>query len=285
MPYTLTEFDNVPLPIAMPEDDLSTGAVDSSLLNSIGGVYNYFGSAQRLPRRHQFMHKGKYEGDVTYRITDTNYFRITEDGAYRVTATAAIADLHGKVNDLKAKIGVLGDLWRRRLADDEMSFKRCRLLKVNHVEVIDNANMVSEVESVFETSDVGWRSESAVVTSESAAAGVGEALNVPNGGSMQVLDAILTVERTSGTITAVTIAGAGIDITWTGSIGAGESLVIDSGLQTVQVGDDDEYDGFVLNAGHTVDGWLPLVLGANVLTVTVTGGNADVSVEHFDQWP
>ena len=285
MPYTLTEFDSVPLPIAMPEDDLSTGTVDSSLQDSIGGVYNYFGSAQRLPRRHQFSHRGKYEGDVAYRITDTNYFRVTDSGLVRVTATAAIADLHGKVNDIKGKIGVLGILWRRRLADDELTWKQCRLLKVNHVEVIENANMVSEVESIYETSDVGWRSENAVVTSESAADGVGEALNVPNGGTIPVHDVILSVERTSGTITAVTIVGAGIDITWTGSIAAGETLTIDSGLQTVQVEDDDEYSGFVLGAGHTVEGWLPLTLGANVLTVTVTGGNADVSVEHFDQWP
>ena len=285
MPYTLTEFDNVPLPIAMPEDDLSTGAVDSSLLDSIGGVYNYFGSGQRLPRRHQFAHSGKYEGDVSYRITDTAYFRVTDSGLVRVTATAAIADLHGKVNDIKGKIGVIGMLWRRRLADDEMTWKQCRLLKVNHVEVIENANMVSEVESIFETSDVGWHSENAVVTSASATAGVGEPLNVPNGGTIQVQDAILSVERTSGTITAVTITGTGIDITWTGSIGAGETLVIDSGLQTVMVEGDDEYDGFVLGASHTVEGWLPLALGANVLTVTVTGGNADVSVEHFDQWP
>jgi hypothetical protein len=285
MPYILTEFDNVPLPVAMPEDDLSTGMVESSLLDSIGGVYNYFGPAQRLPRRHQFAHRGKYEGDVTYRIIDTNFFRVTSDGLVRVTASMALADLHGKTNDLKAKIGVWGQLWRKRLADDEMTWKWCRLLKVNHVEVIENANMVSEVESIYETADVGWRSEDPVVTSESASDGVGASLNVSNSGTIQVRDAILRVERTSGTITQVTITGIGIDITWTGSIGSGETLVIDDGAQTVQIGSNDEYDGFVLGAGHTVDGWLPLDIGVNTLTVTVTGGNADVSVEHYNQWP
>ena len=47
----------------------------------------------------------------------------------------------------------------------------------------------------------------------------------------------------------------------------------------------DNYDGFDLNAGHTVNDWLPLSPGATILFVTVAGGNADVSVEFYPAWP
>lgn len=285
MPYRLIEFDGVPLPLAMPEDDLSTGTVETSLLDSIGGVYNYFGSTQRLPRRHQFPHKGKYVGEVAIRVTSDGDIRVTSDGDMRVTAPSTIADLQGKTDDLKAKIGMWGRLWRERMADGLLTWKTCRLLHVKHVETVVQANVISEVESTFETDMAGWRDEDITTSLVSATNGVPIPLLVSNSGLMTVEDAILRVARTSGTITAVQVTGAGIDIIWAGTIGAGQTLTIDCGRQTVLRGTSDQYSGLTLNLGHTVNGWLPLVQGANILTVTITGGNANVSMEHYNQWP
>jgi len=285
MSYKLTDFDGVPLPDAMPTDDLSTGMVESSLRDSIGGVYNYFGSAQRLPRRHQIPHKGKYVGEVDVRVTSDGDTRVTSDGDTRVTAASKLADLAGKTDDLKSMIGKWAPLWRERLTDGQLTWKQCRLLQVRHVETVEQANVVSEVETVFETSDVGWRSEGAVTTSVNAVGGTPVALNVPNAGALQVNDAIVRIARTSGTITQVSITGAGIDITWTGSIGASETLEIDAGEQTVLIGSTEQYSGFSLGSGHSDDHWLPLAPGSNILIATVTGGNATVSVEHYNQWP
>lgn len=285
MTHALVRFEGVPLPDAMPTDDLSTGMAESSLRDSIGSVYNYFGSSQRLPRRHQFTHKGKYVGEINVRVTSDGDTRVTSDGDTRVTAASKLADLTGKTDALKAMIGKWASLWRERLTDGQLTWKACRLLQVRHVETVEQANVVSEVESVFETSDVGWRSEEAVTTSGSVTDGATVALNVPNAGALQVNDAILRIERTSGTITQVSIAGAGVDITWTGSLGAGETLMIDSGDEVAPVGSEDAYSGLSFGSGHTSDEWLPLIPGNNLYLVTVTGGNADVSVEHYNQWP
>lgn len=285
MPYTLIRFDEVQLPTAMPVEDFGTGPVESTLRASVGGVTDILGSAQRRPRRHTFGHKGKYVGEVAYRITSDGDYRVTSDGDLRVTAASKIADLHGKTDDLKAKIGVLGTLWRERLADGELTWKRCRLMEVRHVETVANADVVSEVESVFETNQAGWRSENAVTASVSASDGVPVALVVENAGALPVEDAILRVERTSGTISEVRVVAIGIDITWTGSIAAAQTLVIDDQDQTVLIGTSDQYSGFTRNAGHTADNWLPLARGTNVLTVTVIGGDATVSLEHYNQWP
>lgn len=285
MPYTLTHFGATLLPDAMPEDDLSTGMVDSSLVDSIGAAFNYFGSAQRLPRKQQILHKGKFAGEVLYRVTDNGDYRVTSSGDYRVTAASRAADLAGKVSDLKAKIGQWDQLWRRRTADDELTWKQCRLLQVKHTETVDNADVVSEVESIFETLQVGWRSAAATTTSGSVTADITRPLIVPNAGSMLVRDAILRVARTSGTITQVHVTGPGIDITWTGSIGASQTLVIDAGAQTVLIGTTEQYSGLVLNAGHTSDEWLPLNVGNVTLLVSLTGGNGTVSVEHYNRWP
>lgn len=287
MTHTLTYFEHIPLPDAMPEDDLSTGMVESALKNSIGGVYDYFGDAQRLPRRQQFVHKGKYEGEIVVRVTSDGDTRVASGGDTRVATASKIADLHGKVDDLKSMIGTRGQLWRRRLADDQLTWKLCRLLQVNHVEVVENAGAVSEVQSVYETQDAAWKSSAAITTSVSAVNGVPIGMNVQYSGAIPVKDAILRVQRTSGTITQVTVTGVGvgINLTWTGSIGASQTLEIDDGEQTIVINDTDEYDGLVLGANHTVETWLPLSVGANILLVTVVGGNATVSVEHYNQWP
>lgn len=47
MPYSLVRFGEVPLPDAMQDEDFSTGQVGNSLVDSIGGRFNYFGSTTR----------------------------------------------------------------------------------------------------------------------------------------------------------------------------------------------------------------------------------------------
>jgi hypothetical protein len=285
MPYLLTAFDAVPLPRAMPVDDLSTGPVESTLQNSIGGVYDYAGSARRLPKRHEFTHKGIYEGQEgalrVRRVTPQGDVRVTPQGDTRIIESTTFANLQAQTDDLKAKIGVRGQLWRQRINDNVLQWKRCRLLQVQHVEEVEQAGVVSEVESRFETLQVGWKAVNATLTNDVTPA----SLNVFNSGLLPVFDGILRVTHTSGTITQVRITGSGVDITWNGSLGAGQILTIDSGAQTVTVGAADAYSGFVLGAPHSSPYWLPLNPGLNGFTVTVTGGVANLQFEHYDQFP
>jgi len=117
----------------------------------------------------------------------------------------------------------------------------------------------------------------------SATAGVAASLVVTNSGLLPVYDGVLSIARTSGTITSVTVSGGGVNFVWTGSIGAGQTLVIDAGAQTVTIGAADAYAGFAL--GATARDWLPLEVGINILSVTVVGGNATISMSHYNQWP
>lgn len=269
----------------MPTDDLSTGQVESGLRDSIGGVYNYFGEDRRLPRRHTFRHVGKYVGEIVYRVTSDGSYRVTSDGSYRTTAASRLANLQGQTDDLKAEIGEWGELWRERLIDGQLTYKWCRLLGVRHEESVENAHVVSEVESEYETADVAWRSEDVSTVSVNAVAGTMIGFVTSNIGAIDVKDALLRVACTSGTITQINLVGNGIDLTWAGSLATNQTLIIDSGEQTVPVGSSDEYDGLTLNAGHTIDEWLLLTRGMNSFVVTLTGGNATVTMEHNNQWP
>lgn len=286
MPYTLTYFGDVALPDAMQDEDFSTGQVGGTLVDSIGGRFNYFGSTTRLPRSQQFTHRGLYVGEVIYRVTDEGDFRVIDNGAYRSTAVSKLADLQGKTDDLKAMIGQWAQLWRSRISDGVETWKQCRLLQVRHVEDVDKANAVSEIECAFETLHIAWRA--AEITSEvkNPAAGTTTWLNIANGGTLPVRDAILTVTSLVTTTTSVRLYSvvAGVDFTWAGSLAAGQTLTIDAGTLTATIGDTDEYANLTFNAGHTIDDWILLPLGQALFYVSVTGSNATVTLSHYDQF-
>lgn len=285
MPYLIIRFDAVPLPRAMPVDDLSTGSVDSTLQGSIGGVYDYAGSARRYPKRHEFTHKGIYEGGAgalaARRVTPQGDVRVTPQGDTRVIGASPSALLQGQTDELKAKIGVRGQLWRQRINDGALQWKRCRLLQVEHIEEVKHAGVISEVESRFDTLQVGWKAEVATLTNDVTPSSLG----VINSGLLPVYDAVLRVTRTSGTITQVKVIGPGTDITWNGTLGAGQILTIDAGAQTVMIGAADAFGGVTFGIGQTSPYWLPLATGLNAFTITATGGVASLQMEHFVTYP
>lgn len=288
MPYRLIEFDGVRLPEAMPIEDLGTGQVESTLRDSVGGVFDYYGDRRRTVRRHQFRHQGKYEGQVDTRVTSNGNRRVTDSGNVRVTAPNALRDLQIKTAALKSRIGNRGKLWRRSIDQGTRTWKLCKLLEVAHEEEIDTALRVAPVTATFQTDQAGWRSEDAVSTSDSFVDGTFGTLIVPNGGGLTVHDAVLTMQVTSGTVTRIAVSwlGGGINFSWFGTANNGTSLIIDAGRQTVRRGNGaDAWSGFNLNAPHSARGWLPLPPGDSPISVIVDGGNADVTIEHFDQDP
>lgn len=282
------------LPRAVPQDNLTTGQVASGLVESIGAVYNYFGARQLHPRRTQFSHRGKYVGEAATRVTaparDT---RVDSAGNVRVTARNRVDDLRAQVDALKALRGAWGKLWRRRISDDQMSYKRCRLLLVEHTATVNDAERVAEVSSLWETDEIAWRSAEAEIVSGSATPGVWLNLPAENRGELAIRDAIV---RVVGPISAVEVAGAGYHWRWDGTLSAGHTLTVESGpaiVTTVAPSDPfddaraaDAYSGFTLATNHAIDDWVVLNRGANLLQARVTGsGTATVSVEYTPLWP
>lgn len=282
MPYVLTEFNDVPLPAGMAEDDFSTGEAESALIDSVNGAFDYFGDRVRLPRRRTITQRGIYVGETAYLVDDAGNYIVDESGN-RIIAGSATAMLRAAVDAIKAQQGQRGPLWRRR-DDGALQWARARLLRVDYPRTVEDAGRVAHVDCTFETLDAGWRAATATTTAASVSAGATAGLVVPNAGIVSVPDAVFSAAATSGTVTSVRVQGQGIDWTWTGSLTTGQTLTVDAGAQTVRRGSADAYGGFARASGHTAAGWLPLAPGDNVLLVTVAGGNANITVTHYDQF-
>jgi hypothetical protein len=278
------EFDGHPLPMYNSEQDRSTGTADSSLVDSLGSTFDYRGARASHTRKVAFSITGIYSPDDDYWVDELGQ-AVVDEGGERIIASFWDTELTAQVADLKAKVGTRGILWRRRLDDTTVvEWKRARLLKVPHRAAYKHKGY-AEVEAHFETTMLGWRSAASSTVAQAVPAGAPTILFSGNLGDYIIQDAVITVARTTGTITAVQITDAGIDISWVGSIAAGQTLTIDAGESTVVRSDGtNQYAGFSLGAGHTATGWLPLALGNNSPAITVTGGNALVTVEYYNQW-
>lgn len=282
--YLITDFEGVYLPPAMTEDDLGVGRSNPALMDSVGGVYDYWQDQRRLPRKRIFRHKGKFEtaqGTDMYRATVGGSLRVTTSGEVRVTALSAAHELQARIDFLKSRIGQRGRLWRKSLTNGVRTWKQCRLLDVKHIAKVDDAMAVAEVETEWETADVGWRSAQSSIVQGS---GTNISLAVANAGNVPMDDAVISIARETGTVTQVTITAAGIALRWTGSLGAGQTLVIDCERQTVRVNGVDAYAGFSLLPSHSANGWLPLRTGMTAVSVAALGGDVTASVEHYNQW-
>lgn len=286
MPYRILRFDNVFLPDRIAHDDLSSGQVESPLVDSVGGTFDFFGSRARLPRRIEIVHQGRYLGAPLAWVTEGGALVVNEDD--KAILFAASGSPRFQVDAIKALTGQRRRLWRQRDEDGALLWRNARLMHVHHIRKNEDVSRVADVELRFETDEPTWKVEPLLTPNVAVTAGLGNpaALLVDNVGSVAVLDARLRITRTSGTITQVNLANAmtGANVGWNGSIGAGGVLVIDTGLQTVRLNDGDAYGGFFLWPDHSTAGWFPLTTGPNACTFSTVGGNATVQVEYYAQW-
>lgn len=278
MPYRIYEFDGVALPDVLPEDDLASGTVASSIVESAGGAFDWAGSARRLPRRIVVPFAGAYAGgpDTIGLVTEAGDRIIETTNVPIVVGTAALL-MRDARDLLTAKIGVRGSLWRRRESDSAAQWRTARLLSVGGTRVVSDVDAIVNLTASFETTMPGWRAASQSTASLLADALVGVAGNLP------VRHAVLTVTA-SATISSVRVYSAerGIDWTWTGTLAAGTSLVVDDEAQTVVNAGANAYSGLVLGSGHTARGWLDLEPGNQALSVTVVGTASAVGLAWWD---
>jgi len=111
-------------------------------------------------------------------------------------------------------------------------------------------------------------------------------ITVTNGGNGVCRDAIITITAGAANITALTIATGYTDIDWTGTLVAGNALVLDCGAKSILNNGVNAYSGFSYGAVHTLSGWLELPPGDTAITITFTGGstNSTVNVTFRDSW-
>lgn len=255
----------------MPEDDLSTGESESTLVESIGGMYDAWGTKRRLARKQIINLRGMFElSDNGFFDNDVNAYLIDHLGNFivdhllnRFIVDSAAGSMRFNRDQLAAQEGTLQALYRRREDDGLIEWKMARLKKVGQIRTIDDAGAVARIDMIFETRYATWRNNTQTVITQNLPA----ALVATNQGDVTITDAVLVIGAT-GTITSITITGAGINLSWTGTLYPGNQLLFAMATQTITIGGVDAYTGFVRGVGHTVPGWIPVTVGDNVLTVT-----------------
>ncbi len=283
--YQIDQFDGVLLPLYNPEQDLSPAAVDSTLEASIDATFDAAGSGRQRAAQHALTVRGMFAGMETIYLVDHTGKYIVDHAGNRIIVATALGWLRGQVENLSSRVGVRGTLWRKRWdAESVRQWKTARLLAVRLPHDYKRRLNLTECECSFESSMAAWRSAALITTSGSIAGAGSVGLAISNGGQVTVDDAVLTVTATAP-ITSISVVcpAAGISLAWTGSLGAGSSLVIDCGAQTVRAAGVDAYSGFSLAAAHTADGWLPLAKGITVLVITLSAAGS-VSLAHYNQF-
>lgn len=112
-------------------------------------------------------------------------------------------------------------------------------------------------------------------------------VSVTNVGNMPVYDAVVTITAGSAAITALDVkCGTVTHWTYSGTIGAGNSLVVDTGAWSVENDGADAIAGFAFGASHRIPAMLELAPGANSFVVTFTGGstNSEFDIAFWDTY-
>lgn len=285
--YQIYQFDAVALPLYNPEASHDAGPTDGTLMPSIGGVFDVYGSRRRLPTIQRITVSGIYavpDTPYVFLVDHAGVYIVDHQGDYQITGTAQ-GYLRRQVDAIRAKQGVRGTLWRRRWDDTAISqWKTARLLNVRESGSAEQRAHYARVDLEFETAHAAWRASAAATASKTLVSGGSVGLNVTAGGNTPVTDAILTITA-SGTITSLAIKAlhAGIDLRWTGTLASGQALVFDAGAQSVVSSVGDAYSGFALGSGHTAQGWLPLAEGITPLIVE-SDGPGTAAASWYDQW-
>lgn len=286
MAYQLIEFDSVPLPVYNPRQMHDPMASESGVLRSIGGHVDYFGT-RAAPFTSQILSiTGVYLHNAPGYIVDEECNRLVDENGDYIVYGDAPTMLLEDLAALRSKVRRSGRLVRRRLNDGYREWKTARMQAMQQPQEVRDRDFMATVTCAFEILDEGWHAETPTVAGRELSDGTTKTLYVQNGGALPILDAVLTVTRMSGTITQIDIesADAGIDLRWTGTLSSG-ALEIDCAHSTVRANGVDAYVSTLLQAGHTARSWLPLAPGITPLTLTVTGGDARVSVEYYLQHP
>lgn len=211
---------------------------------------------------------------------------LEDDAATLQTTLAVLFGLRGK----RAK------LYRRSLGDDTIHWAWARLTRVpmasgpigqlTHIPVSFQFEVLSTWRGHLYTSwefDAGYEFDDGLYFDDvdylETMVSDPHTITVTNDGNGICYDAVITITAGAANITALTISTAnGTDIDWTGTLTAGNALVIDCGAKSIKNNGVNAYSGFAYGGSHTANGWLELLPGDTAITIDRTGGSTDSTV-------
>lgn len=101
---------------------------------------------------------------------------------------------------------------------------------------------------------------------------------ITNDGNTPVYDPIITITAGASDISYVRVKGWQCEWEWTGTLAAGDQLVVDCGALTVTNDGADAYSGFGFTSDHLIPDWFQLMPGGNGIGVEVTTASTDATV-------
>lgn len=256
--FTPTGESEFSLPARRPQSSTRSLRRQSVALDTVGGTYDPLHD-ERLPlARTLLTHTG-----AVYSPVDSTRMSAKRDAL--------------KIN---GKSGTLYRLW-----DDgttrEWVYARCEDVDANRS--LENKNW-EEITFTFLILSPAWNGDG--IDDTETLSSSPHTYSLSNDGDAVVVDAVLTLTAGSADITSVTFSTGDAEIQYTGTISAGNDLVIDCGAMSVQNNGTGDYVNFARTANHAEDYWFPLQPGSNPITVTFTGGstNSSLNVVFYEAW-
>lgn len=282
--YRLIRFGLVDLEHYNQVDTIGSGSTPVAYQNlPDGGALDLFGSQQKHPatveRTKSIRLRGSSESNL-----ETLYFQLLalrgkRDRLYRQTASGDIHWIYARLVDVSAernyeqtKFKLIQDLNLRFVTQE--SHWRGDYGGVWYFDTGEyfDSGLAFDSDQTFDLdSSPKWI---AVATSNDTG-------RAPNR-AMQI-----RVTAGSSDITSITIARSGGEsITFSGTIAAGNVLLIDTGTMQVTNNGVDAYDDLTLNPTADLASWFSLEPGANALLIVFAGGGtgSTISFHYYEAW-
>lgn len=275
----LTQFGTYVLPVWNKTDDLSPGSSPGALLELPGG--------------------GAWDGYGTAEAPEPSNVVSTQFEIVKTTAAAVQTER----DRIRARRGFLRRLWAET-PSGMLRFVWARLARIR-MERDRRYQFYQPVKLEFEISNPGWNGgqHGTPWTFDSGylfdagtffdrddvwtPAASGATYTITNEGNTTQDEIILTITAGATSINTIRIRCGDCDWTYSGTVNANKSLVVNTATRTITNDGADAYSGLTLNAGHIVADWLLFDTGNNTVTINYAGNgsvDATVTFDFYDRW-
>lgn len=282
--YRLIRFGTVSLEHYNQVDTVGTGVTPTAYQAlPDGGALDNFGDQQK--------HPGAVERSISRRLRGTSQ-----------------ANLESLFLQLSALRGTRAKLFRRTVSGDiHWQYARLIELSAQRNYELTQYKLLQDIELRFVTQEATWRGDLGGVwyldsgeyldsglaydSGESYALDASpKSINIVIGtdkGRAPIRAVRIKVTAGNAPITAMTIARSGGEsLTFSGTLAAGKSLVIDTGTLQVTNDGNDAYASMVFSPTANMAVWFSLQAGTNALTVTFSGGGTGSTIDftYYEAW-
>lgn len=284
--YRITAFGTVSLQHYNQVDSIGSGATPTAYQTlPEGGALDLYGSQQK--------HPGMVECSVTRRL--------------KASTQASLESLFFQLIALRGKRERL----YRQTATGDIHWQYARLVEVNAERNYEQTKFqsIQDISLRFVTQEAFWRGDLGGVWYLNSGEFLNTGLSLNSGATYPLTTSPTSLTVSIGTVSdagrapiravrmaisagasdmsAVTIARTGGEsLTFSGTILAGNDLVIDTGTMQVLNDNADAYDDLTISSTADLAAWFALEPGDNDITVTFTGGGTgkEISFSYYEVW-